>query len=123
MSKPMGLRTALRFALGITAGAMLLSGGYSHAQEEEEEAKEVEEVIVTGSRIKRSNLDSVKPLEIIDASTIAKTGLNNIGDVLQNITSSDGTGIRARFNLHEWRRRIKRDFTPELRRGSNISAS
>lgn len=94
MSKPMELRSALRFALGITAGAMLLSGGYSHAQEEEETAKEVEEVVVTGSRIKRSNLDSVKPLEIIDASTIAKTGLNNIGDVLQNITSSDGTGIR-----------------------------
>ena len=94
MSKPMGLKTALRFALGITTGALLLSGGYTYAQEEEEEAKEVEEVLVTGSRIKRSNLDSVKPLEIIDASTIAKTGLNNIGDVLQNITSSDGTGIR-----------------------------
>jgi len=94
MSKPMGLKTALRFALGITTGALLLSGGYTYAQEEEEEAKEVEEVIVTGSRIKRSNLDSVKPLEIIDAATIAKTGLNNIGDVLQNITSSDGTGVR-----------------------------
>ena len=62
MSKPMGLKTALRFALGITTGAMLLSGGYTYAQEEEEEAKEVEEVLVTGSRIKRSNLDSVKPL-------------------------------------------------------------
>lgn len=61
MSNPM-LQNALRFALGITAGAMLLTTGYSYAQDEEEEMKEVEEVIVTGSRIKRSNLDSVKPL-------------------------------------------------------------
>ena len=55
---------------------------------------DVEEVIVTGSRIKRSNLDSSKPLEIISEDAIERTGLNNIGDVLQNITSSDGSGIR-----------------------------
>ena len=55
---------------------------------------DVEEVIVTGSKIKRSNLDSSKPLEIISEDAIERTGLNNIGDVLQNITSSDGSGIR-----------------------------
>jgi len=94
MNRPLALRTVLRFALGVTTGALLLSSGYSVAQDEEEEANAVEEVIVTGSRIKRSNLDSVKPLEIISEATIESTGLNNIGDVLQNITSSDGTGIR-----------------------------
>ena len=94
MNRPLALRTVLRFALGVTTGALLLSSGYSVAQDEEEGANVVEEVIVTGSRIKRSNLDSVKPLEIISEATIESTGLNNIGDVLQNITSSDGTGIR-----------------------------
>ena len=33
-------------------------------------------------------------LEIISDAAIERTGLNNIGDVLQNISSSDGTGIR-----------------------------
>ena len=62
------------------------------AQEADED--DVEEVIVTGSKIKRSVFDSSKPLEIISDEAIERTGLNNIGDVLQNITSSDGTGIR-----------------------------
>ena len=56
---------------------------------------EVEEVIVTGSKIKKVDIfDSSKPLEVVDAAQIEATGLNNIGDVLQNLTSSDGTGIR-----------------------------
>jgi outer membrane receptor protein involved in Fe transport len=62
------------------------------AQEAAED--DVEEVIVTGSKIKRSVFNSSKPLEIISDAAIERTGLNNIGDVLQNISSSDGTGIR-----------------------------
>ena len=61
---------------------------------QEAESDDVEEVIVTGSKIKRSVFDSSKPLEIISDAAIERTGLNNIGDVLQNISSSDGTGIR-----------------------------
>ena len=60
----------------------------------QEDSEEVEEVIVTGSKIKKSIFDSSKPLEIVSADAIERTGLNNIGDVLQNISSSDGTGIR-----------------------------
>ena len=48
---------------------------------------DVEEVIITGSKIKRSIFDSSKPLEIISDAAIERTGLNNIGDVLQNISS------------------------------------
>jgi iron complex outermembrane receptor protein len=55
---------------------------------------DVEEVIITGSKIKRSVFNSSKPLEIITDAAIERTGLNNIGDVLQTISSSDGTGIR-----------------------------
>ena len=62
------------------------------AQEAAED--DVEEVIITGSKIKRSVFNSSKPLEIISDAAIERTGLNNIGDVLQNISSSDGTGIR-----------------------------
>ena len=62
------------------------------AQEAAED--DVEEVIITGSKIKRSVFDSSKPLEIISDAAIERTGLNNIGDVLQTISSSDGTGIR-----------------------------
>ena len=64
----------------------------SFAQDSDDD--DVEEVIVTGSKIKKSVFDSSKPLEIISDAAIERSGLNNIGDVLQNISSSDGTGIR-----------------------------
>ena len=54
----------------------------SFAQESEDD---VEEVIVTGSKIKKSVFDSSKPLEIISDAAIERTGLNNIGDILQSI--------------------------------------
>ena len=53
---------------------------------------DVEEVIVTGSKIKKSVFDSSKPLEIISDAAIERTGLNNIGDILQSISSNDGNG-------------------------------
>ena len=58
------------------------------------DAEDVEEVIVTGSKIKKSVFDSSKPLEIISDAAIERTGLNNIGDILQSISSNDGNGIR-----------------------------
>ena len=64
----------------------------SFAQEAGED--DVEEVIVTGSKIKKSVFDSSKPLEIISDAAIERTGLNNIGDILQSISSNDGNGIR-----------------------------
>ena len=63
----------------------------SFAQESDDD---VEEVIVTGSKIKKSVFDSSKPLEIISDAAIERTGLNNIGDILQSISSNDGNGIR-----------------------------
>jgi outer membrane cobalamin receptor len=53
----------------------------SFAQEGDDD---VEEVIVTGSKIKKSVFDSSKPLEIISDAAIERTGLNNIGDILQS---------------------------------------
>jgi iron complex outermembrane receptor protein len=61
---------------------------------QEAETDDVEEVIVTGSKIKKSVFDSSKPLEIISDAAIERTGLNNIGDILQSISSNDGNGIR-----------------------------
>ena len=75
--------------------SVLAIGTFSIAPTFAQEDGDVEEVIVTGSKIKKVDIfDSSKPLEVVDAAQIERTGLNNIGDVLQNLTSSDGTGIR-----------------------------
>jgi len=84
------LSLAKKLPLLASFALLMAPAGVAFAEEEEL----IEEVVVTGSRIKTSNLTSAKPVEVISEATIEKTGLNNIGDILQNITSSDGTGIR-----------------------------
>ena len=83
----------IKFSL-VAVAAIGFQSNFLFAQEDSSADEDVEEVIVTGSRIKRPELESEKPLQLISEEAIQRTGLNNIGDVLQNITSSDGTGIR-----------------------------
>jgi len=52
---------------------------------------------VTGTRIKRTNVETAQPITIITAAQIKATGLNSIGDVLQQITSA-GASFNTQFN-------------------------
>ena len=64
-----------------------------YAQEDaanEEESEELEELVVTGSRISRtSNYDSTGPVEVYTAETILDSGKNNIGDFLLELPSAN----------------------------------
>ena len=55
------------------------------------------DIVITGSRIRRSPLDLNAPRVFIDQSDIQKTGLNSINDVLQRLPSAAG-GINSKFN-------------------------
>ncbi|WP_293387459.1 TonB-dependent receptor [Phenylobacterium sp. RIFCSPHIGHO2_01_FULL_69_31] len=57
----------------------------------------VEEVVVTGSRIRTSPLDQAQPVVQIDEALVAKQGLTSTVDVLQRIPSAGG-GLNAKFN-------------------------
>jgi iron complex outermembrane receptor protein len=56
-----------------------------------------EEIVVTGSRIRRDPLDLDAPVTFVDREDIEKTGLNSINDVLQRLPSSGG-GLNSKFN-------------------------
>ncbi|RJF91227.1 TonB-dependent receptor [Sphingomonas cavernae] len=56
-----------------------------------------EDIIVTGSRIRRSPLEQDAPIVFVDQEDIAKTGLNSVNDVLQRLPSSGG-GLNGKFN-------------------------
>jgi iron complex outermembrane recepter protein len=56
-----------------------------------------QEIVITGSRIRRNPLDLDAPRVFLDQADIAKTGLNSINDVLQRLPSSGG-GINSKFN-------------------------
>ena len=55
------------------------------------------EIVVTGSRIRRDPLNQNAPVVFIDKAAIDKTGLSAIADVLQRIPSSSG-GLNTKVN-------------------------
>jgi iron complex outermembrane receptor protein len=85
------LRDAISFAL---VGTTALAGtGVAFAQEAESD--ELDTVVVTGSRIPRSSeVEGTSPVLSIDRAAIEATGLTSVGDILFNITASDGGALR-----------------------------
>src|ERR1700723_2167078 len=106
------LRRAIRVALG--GGTLVASIGAAQAQTTPAAAAadtaEIQEVIVTGSRIQSANLVSISPVTTVTATEIEQTGATRIEDVLNSLPSvfsaqastisnaSDGT---ATVDLHD----------------------
>ncbi|MEO1244197.1 MAG: TonB-dependent receptor [Pseudomonadota bacterium] len=57
---------------------------------------ELEEILVTGSRIRNVNLSGAAPVTVLDAEAIKVTGNVSIGDVLQDLTvNANGINVQA----------------------------
>ena len=54
-------------------------------------------VTVTGSRIKQTNAVTAQPVFVLDRSKIEATGLQSVGELLQQLTAS-GKALNAKFN-------------------------
>lgn len=86
------LRDAISFALVSTTA--LAGTGVAFAQDTPSD-DELDTVVVTGSRIPRSSeVEGTSPVLTIDRAAIEATGLTSIGDILFNISASDGGGLR-----------------------------
>ncbi len=62
-----------------------------------QDAKQLERIEVTGSRIKRAAIEGQSPIFTLTREDIAKSGLTSIGDVLQELTTG-GKALNAKFN-------------------------
>jgi iron complex outermembrane receptor protein len=56
-----------------------------------------EDIVVTGSRIRRDPLDQTSPVITLDDAAIQRTGLTSIADVLQRLPSAAG-GLNTKVN-------------------------
>ncbi|MCE9684963.1 TonB-dependent receptor [Shewanella sp. AS16] len=100
------LAKSVRFALigGVATAAL----GASTAFAADDGAK-VERIEVTGSRIKRADMETASPVSVIDASAILATGATSIDGILQSMTAAggamtnpginNGSGGNARVNM------------------------
>jgi len=87
---------AVKHALlfGAASSALLAAPVMANA---ESEAK-VERIQVTGSRIKRADMETASPVTVIDSSAILASGATSIDGVLQSLTSAGGAMTNPGIN-------------------------
>ena len=91
------LQRAVRLALGVSASTLAL-GMSPGALAQDDSVDEIEEIIVTGSRIKRADLDSASPVTVIDRDAIMASGVLDVGNLLQRMPSMSGSPIGTTTN-------------------------
>lgn len=86
-------------AFGFPALALAaLAGGAGADSAQAAEAQPIEEIVVTGSRIRRDPLDEPAAVMELGEDYFDKTGLTNLGDMLQRLPIST-SAINSRFNV------------------------
>ncbi len=92
------LRDAITFALAVGA---IAGTGTAFAQDQaagsETETTELDRIEVTGSRIKRVDVETSQPILSLSRQDIEAQGLTSVGDVIQNI-STNGSTLNTTFN-------------------------
>src|ERR1700737_75552 len=104
MSSNLSVRQAVGMAVG-AAGVAAASVGYvplvlaadatgPNAAPE----TSLEEVVVTGSRIRRVDAETANAVFVVDQTTIQDSGIQTVGDLLQRIPSVSGKGTTPNVN-------------------------
>src|SRR5688500_5557687 len=86
------LRDAITFAIAV---GTIAGTGTAFAQDaaapQEKEATTLDRIEVTGSRIKRTDIETSQPVFTLNRDEIQAQGLTSIGDVIQNLTAQGST--------------------------------
>jgi iron complex outermembrane receptor protein len=69
----------------------------SQAPASEGTAKTLDTVSVTGTRIKKAELETTVPVQVLTREDIERSGFSSVVDILQNLTAS-GAGLNTKFN-------------------------
>lgn len=101
-SPPRSLGIAIRSALLMT---LVASTGLAHAQDtstdavaDTSKAKNLEAVTVTGSRIRRVDIETANPVVTLDRAAIEATGKPTLGDLVQELPSIAGNATNPYTN-------------------------
>ncbi|HSC48342.1 MAG TPA: TonB-dependent receptor, partial [Gammaproteobacteria bacterium] len=95
------VRDAVRYAL--VAGAVTaVAAPSAFAADADQNANasstaQLGKIEVTGTRIKRTTVETAQPVTIVSAQQIKQSGFASIGDVLQNLTSA-GSALNSQVN-------------------------
>ncbi len=91
------LAKAVRLAIAF-GGVSTLAMSANVFAAAEEGVEEVERIEVTGSRIKRADMEGANPVQVITRDDLVASGITNVGDILQEIPSVAGAGTNTAIN-------------------------
>lgn len=80
----------------LSAGVAMALGSLPAAQAQEEET--VEEIIVTGSHVRRSEYDGMAPIQIVDSATIELIGAAQPVEMLKQLSVNSGSQFYGETN-------------------------
>ena len=98
MSTNSKLQSAVRLALGVSAGALAASYAPGALAQEQGADDVIEEIVTTGSRIRRADLDSASPVTVVNREEILATGVTDVGNLIQRLPSMSGSPIGTTTN-------------------------
>jgi iron complex outermembrane receptor protein len=88
----------LLLACGGLAGALMLAGPAAAQQAQPSQEQKLERVTITGSNIRRTDTETVAPVEIITREEIEKTGKATVAEVLRSIPANAGNSYSESFS-------------------------
>ncbi len=88
-------RNGLCMAVCLTIAAV--SAPDSKVQAQDDEARQLDRVEVTGSRIKKAEIEGQAPVMTITRDDIERSGITSVGDLLQRLTGA-GSALNTKFN-------------------------
>jgi outer membrane receptor protein involved in Fe transport len=88
---------AVRLAMlfGASTAATVSTSAFSADKEAD---ADVERIQVTGSRIKRADMEGANPVQVITREDLVSSGISNMGDILQEIPSVAGAATNTAIN-------------------------
>jgi len=98
--KALAVRVRQALVLGLASSAALSGSAFAQTTPApaQQDAKTLDTVQVTGSRIRRVDTETASPVFTIDAQAIERTGAATIGDFLQDIPAISGAATNPSVN-------------------------
>lgn len=91
------MKAAGRNRLSVAVRSALLCSLLPLAAVQAQEAQELDRIEVTGSRIKKAEVEGQTPVTTITREDIAQSGLTSVADIVQQLTGS-GSSLNTKFN-------------------------
>ncbi|TQV86423.1 TonB-dependent receptor domain-containing protein [Aliikangiella coralliicola] len=89
-------RSVRAVKLALLGSILVGTGSPVYGMETDDE--ENRHIVVTGSRIKRADVEGANPVQVISQEDLKLSGIANIGDIIQEIPSAAGAGTNTRVN-------------------------